>query len=527
MAPLIAALVAAAAQTSPGAILIDRQRGDRVQPATPSRPAPRAAAATVGGDAPTTPIIGIRFIGAKAPAAVAAAAQPFLHRTASRQTLTALAAALSAAYAGAPVALYSVAIPEQDFAGGVVVVSLTEGRIATAQLKGSRAGAHPLLRRRLIPLTQETPLSRTTWERQLSLAQAIPGMTVTTELTDPDATGALVLTATPKQKRTRITAGFSNRGVDLLGDGQWDGTATLYGAGIDGDQLSLSASAAADLKAYRYLAGSYSAPVGADGLTAAGSFGYLETRPRGFPLTGRARQAAVSLSYPLIRGFRRSADLSLSADGLNSDNASFGNIVADERTRAVRLAGSIADSRAQRDLSFAAALSHGVDGLGARVSTPGVRTRFLKGTASAAASRAIGRRVIARLSASGQWTRDALPAAERFAIGGETIGRAFDTGLLTGDRGAGGLGELAYRPIGTGRLQASELYVFGDGGTVTVLARDGVPGAHYALASAGIGARARWNDKAELGLEGARVLDAPYAGYDEQWRLSVGWRLNL
>lgn len=527
MAILLAALAAATAQTSPGAILIDRQRIDRAQPATPARAAPRTTTATIGADAPTTPIVGIRFVGAKAPASVAAAARPFLKRMASRQTLGELAAALSAAYADAPVALYSVAIPEQDFAGGVVVVGLTEGRIATARLAGSAPGAHPLLRRRLAPLTQEAPLSRATWERQQSLVQAIPGLTVTSDLTDPEATGALVLTATPKQKRTRITAGFSNRGVDLLGAGQWDAAATLYGAAVDGDQLSLSASAAADLRAYRYVSAGYSAPVGADGLTASGSLGYLETRPRGYPVTGHARQAAASLAYPLVRSFHRSADISLGVDGLNSDNAAFGNIVADERTRAARLAASMADSRTRRELSFAAAVSHGIDGLGARVTTPGVRTGFLKGTASAAASHAIGGRLVARLSASAQWTHDPLPAAERFAIGGDTIGRAFDTGLLTGDRGAGGLAELAYRPFGGGRLAASELYAFGDGGGVTVLARDGVPGARYGLASAGIGARARWHDKAELGLEGARVVDTPYDGYDERWRVTAAWRLKL
>lgn len=527
MALLLAALAVAAAQTSPGAILLDRQRVDRAQPTPPPRRTAAAPALPAIHDAPDTPIRGIRFVGAKAPAAVAAAARPFVRRKATRQTLVELTAALSAAYAKAPVALYSVAIPQQDFAGGVVIVSLTEGRIATAQLKGAKPGAQPLLRRRLTRLTSEAPLSRATWERQMTLAQAIPGLTVATDVADPQATGALVLTATPKQKRTRFTAGFSNRGVDLLGDGEWDASAAFYGAAIDGDQLSVSASAAADLTRYRYVSAGYSAPIGADGLSAGANVAYLETRPKGYAVTGHARQAGLSLSYPLIRSFHRSADLSLGVDALNSDNAAFGSIVADERTRAVRLAGSVADTQTRRELSASAAISRGLDGLGARVATPGVRTDFTKATASAAASHAIGKRLVARLTASGQWSRDALPAAERFAIGGAAIGRAFDTGLLTGDRGGGGSGELAYRPLGEGRFATSELYLFGDGGAVTVLPRAGSGAQTYDLASAGVGARARYKEKAELGLEAARVVDAPYPGYGEDWRLTVGWRLSL
>ena len=60
-----------------------------------------------------------------------------------------------------------------------------------------------------------------------------------------------------------------------------------------------------------------------------------------------------------------------------------------------------------------------------------------------------------------------------------------------------------------------------------VLARDGFVGQRYGLASAGVGTRARWRDKAELGLEASRVLDEPYPGYDENWRLTASWRLSL
>lgn len=524
---LMLAAAVAAPPTARGTQLIDRERADRALPTIPTpRRAPSRPIPTIAADRPAGPITGIRFVGAQAPAKVAAAARGFLGQQADRATLTRLAAAMSAAYEGGDIALYTIAIPDQDFAGGVVTVGLTEGRIARVQLAGATPGSHPLLRRRLAPMTAEAPLSRATYERQLALVAAIPGLTATTDFTDPDANGALVLTVTPRQRRTKITAGFSNRGVELLGSGQVDLRGEAYGVATDGDLVSLSASAAPDLRRYRYGAAGYTTPIGASGLSAALNLAYLETRPAGYPLVGRARQAGVTLAHPLVRRTHQSIDLSLGVDALNSDNATFGNVIASERTRVARVAATLVDVRATRSVSLSASLSQGIGGLGTRIGTPFARSGFAKVTAAASVEQAVGRRLFARVQGSGQYAPDVLPAAERFAIGGEGTGRAFDTGLLTGDIGGGALTELAIRPLTTSRFAQSEVYAFGDYGGTRTRARPGLAGERYTLASAGVGARARYRDKAELSVEAARVVQAPYPGYPEQWRVSVGWRVS-
>ena len=152
---------------------------------------------------------------------------------------------------------------------------------------------------------------------------------------------------------------------------------------------------------------------------------------------------------------------------------------------------------------------------------------FTKATASASVAQAIGTRGALRLSASGQYSRDRLPAAELFAIGGEALGRAFDTSLLTGDRGGGALAELAWRPLKSGNFATSEVYGFGDYAGVRLNPRGAFTGAHYDLASLGLGFRARWKSKAELGLEAAANVDDPYPGYRDDWRISVSWRLSV
>ncbi len=520
-------LLAAQAAGQPpriGGLPITRDRIDRAAP----RPEPAkkpVLASKVTGVGNGTPIKGIRFTGAKAPAEVAAAAGRFLNQPATDKVLTELAAALSAAYGSSDVALYTVAIPQQDFAGGVVTVNLTEGCIAKVEIAGG-AQAHPLLRQRLARLTQEKPLSRATFERQLLLSQAIPGLTITPQFADPNFDGGLVMTVAAKQKRRKLTGGFSSRGIDLLGGGQWDAALELYGTAVDGDQFTLTGSAARDFKRYRFASAGYSAPLGADGPTAGISAAYFETRPKYVPIRGRAKQAALSLSYPLLRSFKRSADASLSFEGLNSDNAAFGNIIASERTRVLRGAGSFSATTPKRSISALAAVSRGFDGLGARAAAPYIETGFVKATAAASVAQAIGQRAALRLSANAQYTRDNLPAAERITLGGETVGRAFDTGILSGDRGYGGAAEFAYQPLKLETLKTSEIYTFVDEGRLTVLGALGVQDQRYTLGSAGVGVRARYKDKAELGLEGARVIDRPVPGYAEKWRLTVSWRLN-
>ncbi len=508
---MLAMLTAGLGQDHSGSIVVDRDRIDRAGAPKPTpRRAPKRATTRVTATGAPAPMRGIRFQGSRAPRPVAEAAQAFLGKPATKGNLLELAAALSAAYARTNVALYTVAIPEQDFTQGTVTVLLTEGRLASAEIRDGKRGRHRLLRARMQPMLGETPLSRATFERQLSLMRAIPGLTFETDFTDPDANGALALSVTPKQRRTRFSLGFSNRGVDLLGDGEFDAKAEFYGLAVDGDQLSINGSAASDFVRYRFASVAYAVPLTASGLTLSASGAYFETRPRGIPLTGRAKVAGVSLGYPLIRDFHRALDLSLGIDGIDSDNAVLGNLIASERTRAVRAGASFTDARDRRTVAFGASVSKGLDILGARTVEPISERSFLKANGSAYVAQQIGKHMALRVTATGQYSRDRLPAAERYAGGGDSIGRAFDTGLLTGDRGFGTVGELAVQPLRHGPFATSELYVFADGAWLGAEGR-GVPGrTDYSLGSAGVGVRLRFRDKAELGLEGARVIDRPY-----------------
>jgi hemolysin activation/secretion protein len=219
--------------------------------------------------------------------------------------------------------------------------------------------------------------------------------------------------------------------------------------------------------------------------------------------------------------------LSLGLDGLNSENAAFGSVISTERSRALRAAAAYAEAGKHRTLNGSVSVSKGLAILGARVPLTIGEADFFKINGRASFDQAIGKRAALRLRASGQWTRDALPAVERYSIGGAEIGRAFEVGLISADRGLGGLAELAWRPIRSGKFTSSELYGFADAAKVRLLARQGFGGMDFDLASAGAGVRFAWTDKAMIEVEYAHVLDDPYPAYDEDWRLSVSWRLNI
>ncbi len=517
---------------APTPLIIDQNRVDRTQPiAPPVRPRVETAIAPqidVADDAAAVPIRGIRFEGTKVPAGVARAAERFVGQRARRATLEALAKAMADAYASSDVALYSVRVPQQDFADGIVRIGVSEGYIEGVAITGDVAGRKlGLIRAYAARLSREKPLTRAALERYLSLIRDLPGLTLDAQLLRGITPGGVKLVLDLKQRGHELAFGVDNRTTQSLGDIQGQATAKFYGALREGDETDIVLSAAGNLRSYRYGSIAHSTPLGADGTRLAASFGYLATRPHDSPLRGKAELASLTVSHPLIRSYKRNLTLSASLDGVDSDNAAFGALIAQEHTRAARVAAAFSAVGAHRVIGAAVTLSQGLDIFGARVVEPFAETGFTKLNARASYDRTLSQAIVVRLRASGQATRDRLPAVERFAAGGAEYGRAFDAAVLSADRGVAGSGELAWRPNVSKPLAASELYSFVDGAKVHFVRRGLAPAADYDLASAGAGIRLAYLERASLELEGARSIDRPYPGYDNDWRVSVGWRLSL
>jgi hemolysin activation/secretion protein len=328
-------------------------------------------------------------------------------------------------------------------------------------------------------------------------------------------------------QRPTLTFSFDNRTTRLVDDGQFSAAARAYQLLREGDETVLNATTSVDFSDLLFFGMSHSTPLGPEGTRLALSAGYLRTRPDGTAQSGDARSAGLVISHPLIRSYKRNLILSAALDGLNSKNAAFGSLISTERSRALRVSASYAQSGSRRTIGGAMTVSKGLGIFNAEVPAAIGEEIFLKVNGRVALDQAVGKRAVLRLRSSGQWTKDALPAVERFAVGGVSFGRAFETGLINADRGIAGLAEFAWRPIGKGKFSSSEVYGFVDRARVRLLDRPGVDGQDFDLASAGGGLRLGWSDKAMVELELAHVLDDPVPDYDGDWRLSVSWRLNI
>jgi len=407
----------------------------------PSKRKTKATAAPTSGS--PTVIRNITFRGTAAPNSVAAAAAPFVGREATRDTLTELAGALSNAYEQTDVALYTVSIPDQDFADGNVIVDLTEGWIDRVAIKRGDAERFPLLSAQAAKLVGEKPLSRAHFERQSALMQAIPGMKLDADFENPEGDDSVQLVLTPRQKRVEGALGVNNRGPHLLGDLIMQAGVDFYRTLTDGDRLSFSGYGTYDLKHYRALDGAYAVPLGADGLTLTANGGWVRTKARHLYIRGSAKFAGLSLTYPILRQARGAADISFGVDGVNSNNALFGNIFATERSRAARFAGTFVSATEHQNLKASLTLSRGLDLFNASGGDTDAEVSFTKVNGSAAFEQLLAARFLGRLQGVFQYSGDRLPASELMTAGGADLGRAFDTGIVTGDRGVGALAEMA------------------------------------------------------------------------------------
>lgn len=489
--------------------------------------APAAPATVEAKSAPSVVIRGVQFVNTDAPAAVGAAAEPFLGETATLENIKALTDAMTAAYQQSAVALFTIVVPEQDFAHGVVRVYIAEGYIEKILLTGEADDkTNRLVRSYADKLMLERPLQRATMERQLSLIRDIPGLSVKTRLLPGSKTGAVRLQLALDYKKPTVTFGFSNRTTRLVADGQFTAQANVYRLLRDGDKTQLNMAASVNFNDSLYAGLEHSTPLGGSGLRAVASGAWLRSQPTMTSISGDAQIYSVALAYPVLRSYKTKLIVSSSLDLLNSDNAALGAIIASERTRAGRLKASYNRSYKTRSVRAAIGFSHGLDMIGARTDTGSGNIRYKKLNGDFAVSQRVHDRFVLRASAAGQWSADPLPANERFAVGGAKYGRGFKNSIASADRGAATSLEVAWRPVKSGVFAKSEIYAFTDYAQLKIFARPTSGEANFDLGSAGGGVRAAMKDIAMLEMEFAKAYDVPANGFADDWRFSVRWKVT-
>ncbi len=522
-------LTAVTAQTGPRLVDVPtRADGLARLPDTPRAVLPRAARVVrPGRQSPPLRIVLRRVVveGATAvsPPALAAIWQARQGRTLGLAEVDAIADEVGGLYKRAGLALYTVSVPQQSFAGGVVRLRVVEGYVAEVAITGEFGHADmSLLRHYAASLVADRPLRQARLERAILLMDAIPGCKVSSRF-EPVAhsNGGVRLVLSVQIKRFDAGIGVNNQGFPLLGRSQFEANVVANSLFQQGDRTQLTIGLPPErFETYQYIGLSELQPLGYGGATLAASIGALRTRTTGLDIAGTAVFADLQAAVPVIRRLHQSLTVSLALDALDSNNALLGQTLSDERTRAVRAGGTYAfDDSLLHGLagtnSVSALLSEGFDALGARrgsIATGG--PRFTKFSARIGRDQVLPERLVLRLRAAGQVAAQRLPASEQFTYGGSEFGRAFLYDAVQGDSGVAGAAELAWRTperFTTRVLAGSELFGFVDAGVTQD--RGGLGSDRGS--SGGVGVRFEVLKKSVVQLEMAVPIVAPRLSDDE------------
>ena len=492
--------VARAAQSDPlnPAPTIDRDRIDRQAPVVkpvPPRVAPAPPAPRVDERAAQAVTLArLRYDGSSLPRArLDVALAPYIGRQLTRETLQRIVDTINTVYQQSDVAFYAITVPRQVVSGGELTVRIVEARISQYAVKGGDGAPTALIGAHMDRLMADRPTHKRALERRLSLLRDIPGQTIDAQLRTVGKPEELALDLRVKSKKIDVALNINNNGVlNVVSGAQAQLSVAVYGLLREGDATRVSGYLPFTPNRYQLYSASHTTPVGADGLALSISGAHVRTLTRDPEIRGRVSQGGVGLSYPLIRSYKRNLALSLSLDGVNSDNYFLDTAFGAFRTRVVRGSASWSAIGKKGGYAVSGTVSQGLDALGARAFAGFSEAGFAKANLQVAGVRDLGKGAAAKLTVRGQYARDKLPTTERFSLGGEGAGLAFRAGTVTAESAVSASVELSKKVLGPATAaRGVTVFAYVDAALAHTVARPvyAIPADDFSLASAGGGFR--------------------------------------
>jgi hemolysin activation/secretion protein len=370
---------------------------------------------------------------------------------------------VAALYGAKGEALVRVDLPQQRMTGGVLVITVTEGRVVSASvIDADKLGpAAALAADYLSALKTERATRWREVERAFLLVRDIPGADPSFSIRRAEtgeANGLEAVAAFAPRRKLDVTLSGQNFGSEEVGrEGASirldansftafaERTSLILFSGLEGDQRVVQL-----LEEFR---------IGASGLTVLGDVAYSESEPGGalapLELEGRSTVGRLGVRYPVVltRPLRMDVGARLEWVDQKNDLGAFRQPNGDatalfEESLRVLSAEVVATWRPRQTPGlqggFQAELRKGLEAFGASeagdplLSRPEGRPDFtsVRGQASIRKDVVLspGRGLYAAAALLGQWAPDPLPAYEEFQVGSYTVGRGFDPGAASGDR---------------------------------------------------------------------------------------------
>jgi hemolysin activation/secretion protein len=382
--------------------------------------------------------------------------------------------------------LARVEVPEQRIAEGALRLQVIEARIVTVRVHGDIGRAQDHVEAILNRLKGMAPFDLDTAQRYLLLANDVPGVHVTAQLSpDPAGAGAVDLDIQVSRDPVNTEVSVQNTGSRSLGRWSALGRADLNSFTPLGERTTLVLYSTLFDDEQQVIQGIEAVRLGSSGLYAQGSAAYGVTHPGDtlapLHLDGKSLVITGELDYPLVRLKR--ADLTLGG-GLDyvdqKTTVGADTPLTDDHLRVFWLrAQGDASHQFVNGMGVSASgeldLRQGVDSLGAsRVGTADLS--HIGGRPAAGDIRFSGvGHVLPRpwidLSAqvAAQYTDSPLLTYEQLEAGNLTIGRGYDPAALSGDRGVLAEFKGQFGPWSLTRFARLAPYGFYDVGYVQVL----------------------------------------------------------
>jgi hemolysin activation/secretion protein len=436
--------------------------------------------------------------------------------------LNALVANVTAFYRNKGFILSRAVLPPQKVGSGVVKIRIVEGFVNDVRLEGDVGKDPTLLQKYAAKIKASKPLNSKDLERYLLLMEDLPGVSARAVLRPAEkVVGASDVIVTITRKKVEGAVTLDNRGSRFLGPIQ-GGLTVAYNNLFDMNeqtQLRLlnSVFQPAELQFGELR---HEEQVGSEGTKFIASGSYARTRPGAsldiLNIDGWSATGTAGFVHPLYRSRQNNWFLSSDFTWRDSDvQITDVTLYRDEiRTLRVGTTYDFMDSLFainRLEGSVSKGLNWWNDNGNNSFSRANGQTSFLKFNAKATRIQPISGPWTAFGSVSGQYSNEALLAAEEFAIGGEEFGSAYDSAEITGDHGLAGRLELQYsQPVKNELVENYQLYGFYDVGRVWN--RDIIAASepsHISLASGGFGSRFNVTKAFSGGLEFAVPLTKP------------------
>lgn len=445
------------------------------------------------------------------------------------------AAAVQALYAAEGYGAVVAYVPPQTSEGGIVKITVVEGKVAAVAVKGNRRFSAQNIRASLPALKEGTTPRVRDIDQQLRIANENPAKEVQLLLKPGQRSGETDAEVTVVERPLqRLSVGLDNTGNELTGD--WRVHAGWQHASLTGhdDVASVQAQTSPSdpgkvrvvgagyrwpLYGARIVLDAYAAYSDIDGATTQSLAGDIA-------FNGRGRIAGARAAWYLPRRGELDQRLALALDRrdyLNRCTIAGQNDLCGPAGASVSVTPLAAEYLAQATrpwpMSLALSVHHNV-GLGGAhadaadfdAARPGAKRRYTALRWNASAAWPVAEDWQLRLRLTGQYSSDALVSGEQFGIGGASSVRGYAEREVVGDSGAFASLELGgpelLSALGVGSAGALRPLAFVDAGHVRN--RGEAPCVDIklrcSLASLGVGVRLQLGGL-QARLDFARVLD--------------------